>query len=52
MRHVAIGDLDGDGDGDLAVGHEPVYPEPVVVLLNDGTGSFEPSGYAIGQVRE
>ena len=37
-RSVAIGDLDGDGDADLAVVNE--YGFNVSILLNNGDGSF------------
>jgi len=35
---VAVGDVDGDGDLDLAVGN--VNPQQNVVYLNDGAGNF------------
>ncbi|MBT8486045.1 MAG: VCBS repeat-containing protein, partial [Phycisphaerae bacterium] len=35
---VATGDLDGDGDVDLATGIR--FPDRVVVMLNDGKGGF------------
>ncbi|MDX1421172.1 MAG: FG-GAP-like repeat-containing protein [Rubricoccaceae bacterium] len=37
-NRLEAGDLDGDGDLDLAVGHEDEIT--VSVLLNDGTGAF------------
>ncbi|MHC4732817.1 MAG: hypothetical protein ACYS6Z_19805, partial [Planctomycetota bacterium] len=37
-RSVAVGDLDGDFDLDLAVANEHAYH--VSVLLNDGDGTF------------
>ena len=38
LRGVAIGDLNGDGDMDLAVANR--YSDNVSVLLGNGDGSF------------
>ncbi|MCH7700178.1 MAG: VCBS repeat-containing protein [Planctomycetes bacterium] len=45
-RVVAIGDVDGDGDADMALttGQNWGDPNIVIVLLNDGAGSFAVSG--------
>ena len=37
---VGIGDLDGDGDQDLAVGLWTVHEQYLAVLLNNGDGTF------------
>jgi FG-GAP-like repeat len=49
---VAAADLDGDGDQDLAVTiRESQDPSAVVVLFNDGTGTFDPVvPYTLGPV--
>jgi hypothetical protein len=39
---IAIGDLDQDGDLDIAVASIYFYNPGVSILLNDGTGSFGP----------
>lgn len=44
--HIAVGDLDGDGDEDIAVSSFDLgYMK---VLLNDGNGMFVPVGSVIG----
>lgn len=43
-RAVAAGDVDGDGDRDIVVGHWGANK----VWLNNGTGSFSNSGQALG----
>lgn len=43
---LAAGDLDGDGDVDLAVGNQASLPNQI--LLNDGTGVFTDSGQSLG----
>lgn len=40
-RVVAIGDLNGDGHADIAVGREPSMPT-LAVLYNRGDGTFDP----------
>ena len=42
---VALGDLDGDGDLDAAVGNDHSYANKI--YLNDGTGSFTDSGQSL-----
>ncbi len=39
-RYTAIGDLDGDGDIDIAANTDESGPGQVTVLGNDGSGSF------------
>ncbi|MEK6677073.1 MAG: FG-GAP-like repeat-containing protein [Planctomycetota bacterium] len=43
---LAAGDLDGDGDADLAVGNQASSSNQI--LLNDGTGTFADSGQLLG----
>jgi len=45
---VAIGDLDNDGDLDIAVGIAEDVDNANRVYLNDGTGSFSDSGQMLG----
>ncbi len=50
---IAVGDFNGDGDGDLAVGDE--LSDEIVILLGDGTGDFaaaptSPEGTGVGPV--
>jgi len=40
--NARLGDLDGDGDLDLLFCRAVLSEEPLVVLLNDGTGGFAP----------
>jgi hypothetical protein len=42
---VSLGDLDGDGDLDLALSD---YFEPCQIWLNDGSGRFSDSGFRFG----
>ncbi|MCP4535610.1 MAG: hypothetical protein GY832_00515, partial [Chloroflexi bacterium] len=42
---VAWGDVDGDGDLDLAVGN---FQQQNVVYLNDGDGTFDTTSYNFG----
>ena len=42
---VSLGDLDGDGDLDLALTD---YMEPCQIWLNDGSGQFTDSGFRFG----
>jgi hypothetical protein len=46
-RHVALGDLDGDGDLDAWVAN---YRERDCVWLNDGQGNFTEHDPAVGQI--
>src|SRR6185436_1326221 len=39
---IAAGDLNGDGDPDLAVAHEGTSSTTVSVVLNNGNGTFAP----------
>ena len=43
---MVLGDLDGDGDLDLAFGKR--NGEPNGVYINDGSGTFSDSGQALG----
>jgi len=43
---LAAGDLDGDGDADLAVGNQASTSNQI--LFNDGTGTFADSGQSLG----
>ena len=45
-QSVALGDLDGDGDLDAMVANSA--DEPNTVWINDGNGTFENSGQALG----
>ncbi|MCI1188057.1 FG-GAP-like repeat-containing protein [Hymenobacter sp. DH14] len=40
VRKMVLGDLDGDGDLDLALQSYPAYSYRVVVLRNNGAGNF------------
>jgi hypothetical protein len=48
--HVAIGDLDGDGDLDIFAANGAI-PAPNKVFLNDGFGQFSDSGQLLGDGR-
>lgn len=54
MRDVALGDIDGDGDLDIfaAVGSPTIGSSNSLadlILLNDGSGNFTPSGQKLGE---
>ncbi|MEZ4768418.1 MAG: FG-GAP-like repeat-containing protein [Caldilineales bacterium] len=49
-RHVALGDLDGDGDLDAFVANGSFLQTANKVWLNDGSGTFSDSGQNLGNV--
>ena len=48
-QHVALGDLDGDGDVDAMSANSADRSKPNVVYFNDGSGTFVGQRSALGQ---
>jgi len=53
LGDMATGDVDGDGDLDVAVtnGHFQTRSEPALIFVNDGAGRFTDSGQRLAAVR-